>query len=154
MLFIVGKLHCAAARRLVDGLLHGVCNLVGIHYDSAVEVSGRTSDSLRQRSVAAQEAFLVGIEYGHKRYFRQVEAFAEEVHADKHIEFAGPQPVENPDAVKGVDIAVDVGSLYADLCQIVVQLLGHALGQGGDQHSLVTLDAQIYLMEKVVDLVE
>ena len=27
-------------------------------------------------------------------------------------------------------------------------------GQGGDQHSLVTLDAQIYLMEKVVDLVE
>ena len=84
---------------------------------------------------------------------RQVEAFAEEVHADKHIEFAGPQPVEYPDAIMAADIAVDVGCPYADLCQIVVQLPAMRLVRV-DQHSLVTLDAQIYLMEKVVDLGE
>ena len=39
--------------------------------------------------MAAQEAFLVRIEDGHKRYLGQVEALAQKVDADKYVIDAG-----------------------------------------------------------------
>ena len=70
MFLIVGKLDSTSSCGLVNGLLHRVCNLVGIHDDCAVEVTGGSTDSLGQRAVASEETFLVGIEYGHKGDFR------------------------------------------------------------------------------------
>lgn len=45
---VVGHLFLASAACLLDGELHGVCHLVGIHDHHAVEVSGRTADGLGQ----------------------------------------------------------------------------------------------------------
>ena len=52
--------------------------------------------------MAAQESFLVGVEDGNQRYFRQVESLAQEVYADEDIIHAGAQSVENLYAVHGL----------------------------------------------------
>ena len=90
MLFVVGQLNRAAAFGLVDGLLHGVGDFVGIHYHLTVEVTCGAADGLGERAVAAQEAFFVGVENSHERHLGQVEAFAEQVDADEHIKLSGP----------------------------------------------------------------
>ena len=151
---VVGQLLLAAAVGLVDGLLHALGDAVGIHDDPSVEVSRGPAHRLGERPVRAQESLLVGIEYGHKRYLGQVEPLAQQVHADEHIVDAGPQVVENADAVEGVDVGVYVVAVDVEFGQVAVQLLGHAFGQGGDQHPLVALDALLYLLEQVVYLVE
>ena len=48
MLFVVLQLLFATAVGLIDGHLHTLRYLVGIHDDHAVHVSGGTSGSLRQ----------------------------------------------------------------------------------------------------------
>ena len=54
---------------------------------------------------------------------------------------------------EGVDVAVDVGRLDFEVEEVVVELLGHALGEGGDEGALVALYAQLDFFEKMVDLV-
>ncbi len=44
--------------------------------------------------------------------------------------------------------------MYAQTNEIVVQFLGHSLGQGGHKHTLVAFLAQCYLFYEVVNLVE
>ena len=65
--------------------------LVGVHDDAAVDVARGAADRLDQRRLAAQEAFLVGVEDGDERHLGQVEALAQEVHADQHVVLAEPQ---------------------------------------------------------------
>ncbi len=103
---VVGKLYRTATLGFVYGLPHGVCDLVGIHDYFAVEVSSGTADCLRKRAAAAKESFLVGIENGYKRNFRQVESLAEKVYTDKYVVGSRTQSVENLDTVEGVDVAV------------------------------------------------
>ena len=104
--------------------------------------------------MVAQETLLVRVEYGYKRHLGQVESLAQQVHAYEHVIDSGAEPVENLDAVEGVDVAVDVCCLDAELEQVLVQLLCHALGESGDKRALAALYAQVYLLEQVVNLVE
>ena len=48
-------------------------------------MAGGASDGLDEGALGAEEAFLVGVEDGYKRYFGEVEAFAEEVDADEDV---------------------------------------------------------------------
>ena len=48
---------------------------------------------------------------------------------------------------------MDICGLYLELEEIVVELLGHAFGEGSDECALVALYALLYFFEKVVDLV-
>ena len=104
--------------------------------------------------MAAQESFLVGVEDGNQRYFRQVESLAQEVYADEDIIHAGAQSVENLYAVHGLDVGVDVGRLYFHFGEVLVQFLRHALCEGCHQSALAAFDAGLYFLHEVVDLVE
>ena len=76
VLLIVTQLFRAATKGFVDGLLHTGGNGVGIHNNLSVDIAGGTSGRLRQRAVAAQKAFFVGIENCNKRHLGKVKTLA------------------------------------------------------------------------------
>ena len=136
-LFVVVELLLFAATiGFVDGALHGVGHLVGVEDGAAFDVAGGAADGLDERALAAEEAFLVGVEDGDERDFGQIEAFAEEVDADEDVELAAAEVAEDVDAVEGFDLGVQVAAADADLGVVVGEIFGHALGEGGDEDAL------------------
>ena len=49
------------------------------------------------------------------------------------------RPAEQLDALEGLDLGVHVAAAHADFGVVAGQVLGHALGQGGDQDALIAL---------------
>jgi len=153
VLLVVADLLLAAAAGLLDGEAHALGDVVGIHDDEAVDVAGGTSGGLRERAVGAEEAFLVGVEDGHEGHFGQVEALAQEVDAHQDVVDAFAQVGHDLDTLQGVDVAVDVVAADPVVEEELGELLGHALGEGGDEGALAALDAQLDFLHEVVDLV-
>ena len=110
--------------------------LVGIEDDLAVDVAGGAADGLDQRGLGAQEAFLVGVEDGDQRAFRDVEALAQQVDADQHVEGAEAEVADDLDALQRLDVGVHVADADAVLVQVFGEVLGHALGQHRDQRAV------------------
>ena len=154
MLFsrVVGVLLGAAAIGFADGLAHRIRHAVGVENRAAFDVAGAAAHGLNQRRGAAQIAFLVRIENGHQRNFRQIEAFAQQVDADQHVEFAAAQIAQNAHALERFNFGVQIAAAHADFGEIFGQVLGHALGQRGDQHALVARGAHANFFEQIVHL--
>jgi hypothetical protein len=104
---------------------------------SPSDVAGGAADGLDERARAAQEALLVGVEDRHQGDLGQVEALAQQVDADQHVELAAAQIAQDLDALEGVDVAVQVADAHAELGVVLGEILGHALGERGDEHALV-----------------
>jgi hypothetical protein len=113
--------------------------LVGIEDDPALDVARRAADGLDERGLGAQEALLVGIEDRHQRAFGNVEPLAQQVDADQHVEGAQAQVAQDLDALQRVDVGVHVAHADALFVQVFGQVLGHALGQRGDQRAVALL---------------
>ena len=90
---------------LADRRLHRVGHPVGVQDRHAVDVPRGAADRLDQRALGAQEPFLVGVEDRDQRHLGNVEAFAQQVDADQHVELAEPQVADDLDALDGVDVA-------------------------------------------------
>ena len=136
VLGVVGDLLLAAAVGLRHGALHRAGDRVGIEDHPAVDVARGAADGLDQRGLAAQEAFLVGVEDRDQRAFGNVEALAQQVDADQRVEGAEPQVADDLDALQGVDVGVHVAHADALLVQVFGEVLGHALGQHGDERAV------------------
>ena len=95
MLAVVGFLFGAAAIGFADGLAHGVGHAVGVENGAAFEVAGAAAHGLDQRGGAAEVAFFIGVENRDERNFREIEAFAQQVDADEHVEFAAAQVAQD-----------------------------------------------------------
>ena len=102
---------------------------VGVEDHPAVDVARGAADGLDQRGLRAQEALLVGVEDGDQRALGDVEALAQQVDADQHVEGAEPQVADDLDALQRVDVGVHVADPHALLVHVLGQVLGHALGQ-------------------------
>ena len=139
VLGVVGHLLLAAAGGLGHGALHRAGDLVGIEDHLAVDVAGGAADGLHQRGLGAQKAFLVGVEHGHQGAFGDVEALAQQVDADQHVEGAEAQVADDLDALDRVDVGVHVAHPHAVLVQVFGEVLGHALGQHGDERAVAGL---------------
>ena len=138
--------------RLVDGVLHRVRHPVGVHDHLAVDVAGRPTHGLDEARLRAQEALLVGVQDGDQRHLGQVEPLPQQVDADEDVELAEPQGAQDLDALDGVDVAVQVAHPQPLLEQVVGQVLGHLLGERGDEHAVALDDALVDLLDQVVDL--
>ena len=136
VLGIVGGLLLAPALGLGHGALHRAGDVVGVEDDLAVDVAGGAADGLDERGFGAQEAFLVGVEDGDQRAFGNVEALAQEVDADQHVEGAEAEVADDLDALQRLDVGMHVADAHAVLVEIFGQVLGHALGQHGDQRAV------------------
>ena len=133
---VVGRLLLAAAIGLGDGALHGAGHLVGVEDHLAVDVAGGAADGLDERGLAAQEAFLVGVEDRHQRALGDVEALAQQIDADQHVEGAQPQVADDLDALQRLDVGVHVAHADALLVHVLGEVLGHALGERGDERAV------------------
>ena len=120
--------------------------------DLAGDVARGPADGLDQRRAGAQEALLVGVQDRHQRHLGQVETLPQQVDADQHVVVAPAQLAQQLDPAQRVHFGVQVAHPDAVLQQVVGEVLGHLLGQRGDQHPLVALGAQPDLVHQVVDL--
>src|SRR5664279_458834 len=136
VLLVVGELDLAAAIGLGDRGAHRACLLVGVHQHGPVHVARGPADGLDQRGLPAQEALLVGVQDRHQRDLRQIQALAQQVHADEHVVLAQSQVADDLDALQRVDLRVQVARLEAHLQQVLGEVLAHLLGQRRDQHAL------------------
>ena len=149
---VVGLLLLAAAVGLGDGALHRAGHLVGIEDDLAIDVARGAADGLDERGLRAQEAFLVGVENGDERAFGNVEALAQEVDADQHVEGAEPQIADDLDALERVDVGMHVAHAHALLVHVFGEVFGHALGQHGDEHAVTLRCDLAAFADEIVDL--
>ena len=133
---VVGELLLAPAVGLGHRPLHRAGDVVGVEDDAAVDVARGAADGLDQRGLGAEEALLVGVEDGDQRAFGNVEALAQEVDADQHVEGAEAQVADDLDALQRLDVGVHVAHAHAVLVQIFGEVLGHALGQRRDQRAV------------------
>jgi hypothetical protein len=62
------------------------------------------ADGLDERSLGAQEAFLVGVQDRDQRHLGQVQALAQQVDADQHVVLAQAQVAQDLDALERVDV--------------------------------------------------
>src|SRR6478735_5014166 len=102
VLLVVGDLDRAAAIGLLERRLHRRGLLVGVHDHRAVDVAGRTPDRLDERRLTAEEALLVRVEDRDERHLGEVQALAEQVHADEHVVLAEAQLADDLDALQRV----------------------------------------------------
>ena len=87
-----------------------------------------TARGLNQAGGRAQIAFFVGIQNRDQRNFRQVQAFAQQVNADQHVELAFAQGPQNLHPLDGVNLAVQVANVDSQVAQIVE--LARGAGKG------------------------
>ena len=127
------ELALAPLLRDLDRPGHRRRDLVGVHDDLTVDVARGAAHGLDERRLAAQEALLVGVEDADERHLGQVEALAEQVDADEHVELAEAQPAQGLDALDGVDVAVQVAHPQPLLEQVLGEVLRHLLRQRGDE---------------------
>ena len=153
MVGVILQLQLAAACRLVDGSLHAVGYLVGVHYNLSVHVARRSTSGLRKRAMTAQEPLLVGIKDSHKRHFGQVQSLAQKVYAYKHVVHTGTQVVHNLHAVERCHVAVYVVGAYVVGKKILGKLLRHTLRERGDKYTRVVLATLHNFLKQVVNLV-
>ena len=107
---------------------------------------------LDQAGLAAQKTFLVRVENRHERNFRQVQPFAQQIDADQHVEFAFAQRAQNLHALDGVNLAVQILDVDADVAQVIGQFLGGAFGERGDQHAFLCVGALAAFLDQIVNL--
>ena len=150
---VVFLLFGAAAGRFPDGLIHALGHGVGIHDDQAVDVAGGAAGGLRESAAAAQEPLFVGIQDGHQGHRGDVQAFAQQVYADEHVEEAVLEILDDFYTLGGIHVGMDVAAAHAVTGEVAVQFLGHALGEGGHQHALVYLGPLADFFHQVVHLV-
>ena len=143
----------AAALSLAHGFFHRLGDAVGVQNRPAVQVSGSTANGLNQAALGAQEAFFVSVQNGHQRDLGDIQALAQQVDTHQHIESAQAQVTQNFHPLHRVHVAVQIAHLDAVVAQVIGQLLGHALGQGGDQHPLVLVHPDTDFLQHVVHLV-
>ena len=147
--FIVGVLNGAAALGLHDGALHAGRDLICVHEHNAVGVAGRAADRLNQACLAAQEAFLIGIQNRNQRYLRQIQTLAQQVDANNNINCADAQVLDDLHALKGIHLVVHILDLDALFGKVVGQVFGHFLSQGGHKNALMPLDAGVDLTQQI-----
>ena len=136
MLAVVLLLYAAAALRLLDGTAHRVGNRVGVHDHLPGYVPCRPPARLDQGTLRTEKPFLVCVQDRHKRHFRYVQPFPEEVDADQGVEFSHPQITDYIDPLQRVDVGMEIP--HPDPQPFVVggEIFRHSLGQSRDQHTL------------------
>ncbi len=136
MLDVVRGLPRPAALGLVERKSHRVGDRVRVHHDVAFDVARCAADDLDERPIGAQVALFVRVEDPDKRDLWKVEALAQQVDADDDVDLAGPQSGEHLDALHRVELGVQVPHLDSVLAQVIGEVFGEALGQGGHERAL------------------
>ena len=150
---VVRNLPLAAALGFAHGACHGVGDAVGIQDGFAAQIASSSAYGLDERSFRTQKAFLVGIQNSDQRHLGNVQALAQQIDAHQDIKSAQTQVTQNLHPLHCVHIAVQVTHLHTVFTQVVGQLLGHALGEGCNEHPLMQVYPNPNFLQHIVHLV-
>src|SRR5256885_15817645 len=103
--------------------LHRAGDAVGVQDRCPAEVACGAPHGLDERAIGAQEPLLIGVENRDERYLGEVEALAQQVDPDQHVELAEPQAPNDLDALDRVDFGVQVAHADPVLLQVVGEVL-------------------------------
>ena len=153
MQLVVFHLLGSAAVRLVDGLLHRLRDGVRIHNNQAVHISRRSSRGLGKCPSTAQETFFVSIQNRHQRHRRNVQSLPQKVHSHQHVEQSVLEILDDFHPFHSVHIRVYVTAANSHIGEILLQFLGHSLGECCHQHPLVRLCPHPDFFQQVIHLI-
>ncbi len=117
-----------------------------------MQVTGCAADSLDQRALGTQEAFLVRIKDRDQRHLGHIESLAQQVDADEHVEGTEPQIANDLRSFDGADVRMQIPDANAVFREVVRQVLGHSFCKRRDQHAFVCGRAPSYFGQHIVDL--
>ena len=152
MLFVIRHLFLTSALSLNYCALHRRSDGVGIHDNLAVRVSRRASYRLYQRCFGAQEALLVGVKNYNERDLGNIQSLAQQVYAYEHIKLAEAQIADDFHSLYRINIVMHIAHFYAEIFEIIRQILCHLLGERSQKNALFALDSYIYLGYNIVYL--
>ena len=112
----------------------------------------RAPHGLYQRAGGTQEAFLVRIQNSHQGDLGDIQAFTQQVDADQYVEDTGAQIADDFHALHRVDVGMQVTHAHTVFGEILGQILGHAFGERGNQHTLASFRTQADLGQQIVHL--
>src|SRR2546427_1473551 len=150
--FVVSQLLGAAPIGFIDGLPHGTCHYIRVENGPAADVTRAAADGLNQSRGAAQITFLIRVENGDEGDFGQIQAFAQEIDADQHVEYAAAEVAQNAHPLERLDFRMQIAAAHAHFAEIFGEVLRHAFGERRDQDALDLLGASVNLLEQVIDL--
>ena len=115
-------------------------------------ISRSAADGLDERGLRAEKSLLVRIEDGNQRYLGNIESLTQQVDADKHIVHAETQIAHQLLPLDGLNIVVHIPHLDAGGFKVIGQILGHFLGERGDQNPFALGCAGVDFSNEIVDL--
>ena len=77
MLFVICDLDVAATIGFINGFMHGIGNVIGIHDDGSGHISRGTTNRLDEGTIGTQETFLVCVKDRNQRYLRQIKTLTQ-----------------------------------------------------------------------------
>ena len=100
VVLVVFHLHATPTVGLFDGSPHAVGHDVGVENRTAFQMARRPAHGLDERTARPQKSFLVRIQNRHQRNLRQIQALAQQVDPDQHVELAAAQVAQYLDPVE------------------------------------------------------
>ena len=153
VLLVITQLLGTTTICLVYGQLHGRRDGVGIHDDTAVDITGSTSGCLYQTATRAQESFLVGIENDDERHLGQIETLAQKIDTHQHIILSLTELLKDLHTVQRGNVTMYIGCSHTVVEQELAQFLGHSFGQRRDQRTFLLFYTYTNLLQQVVNLI-
>src|SRR5579872_2858788 len=112
----------------------------------------RAASCLNQARRAAKIAFLVSVKNTDQRNFRQVKALAQEIDSNQHIELALAERAKDFHALDGVDLAMQITHVDAEVAQVIGEFLGGTFGERGDERAFFAVGALANFLDQVINL--
>ena len=104
MFAVINLLQGPSPLGFFDRAFHRIGNAIGIENRLATGVARGAANRLNQRGSGTQKAFFIGVENRNQRYFRQIQALAEQIDTDEHVKLAAAQVAQNPYALERFNI--------------------------------------------------
>src|SRR3989344_5645221 len=152
MLFVVFHLHRAPAVRLINRPRERARHHIGIEDDPSVDVARRAAYRLYERCLTPEESFFIRVQNADKFDFRQVQAFAQEIHPDEDVEYAFAEIRKYLDAFHRLHVAVQIARLYVLFDQEFREILGHLFGEHGNERAAAVLGRRSGFIDEIFHL--
>ena len=117
-----------------------------------LSISCCTANRLDQGSFRTKEAFLICIQNGYQRDLRNIQTFSQKVDTHQNIKYIQPHVADDFRPFQRINIRMQVLNPDAKLLHIVCQILSHPLGQGSDQHFMMSCCFFIDLAHQIINL--
>ena len=97
------------------------------------------TNCLNQGAIASQETLFISVEDRDQRHLWHIEALAQQVNPNQHIEVSQAEVANNLDALNRIDIGVQVTHPHLVIVQKLGEIFRHTFGQCGHQHPIARL---------------